>query len=358
MKKILLTGGGSGGHIFPLVAIAEHLKENPDVELRYYGPKDIYSGYLIKLGILVKHITPSKFRRYFDWQNFTDLPKFIFSIFQAIFKIYWFMPDVVFSKGGPGALPVLLACRFYLIPVIIHESDSVPGLTNKISGKFAKKIELAFENAKKYFPNKNLNVAGNPVRRELFEYLSYDPGISKKRLGIETDKPLIFILGGSLGSVRINDFIESVVNDLLKKYQIIHQTGTANYQKLKDKQKPGYKIAAFLESKDYGEIMAASDLVISRAGAGAIFEIAAFGKPSILIPLPEAAGDHQRTNAYAYSQNGAAEVIEEPNLGKVTLGVINKILSDSEKYQQMRKAALDFAKPEAAKTVAEDILNI
>ena len=153
--RILITGGGSGGHIFPLVAIAKQLqqqaiKSNLDLMLRYYGPRDIYTSYITREDIEAKSIVISKLRRYFSLKNFIDLPKFVFSIFQSLFKIYWFMPSVAFSKGGPGALPVLIACRFYNIPVIIHDSDAIPGLTNTVSGKWSRQIELGFASAKSF----------------------------------------------------------------------------------------------------------------------------------------------------------------------------------------------------------------
>lgn len=362
MKRILLTGGGSGGHIFPLVAVAKELKrlavdKKTDFQLKYFGPNDIYADYLAKEEIKVKPIVAAKLRRYFSWRNFIDGPLFLFSLGQALFKVYWFMPDIAFSKGGPGALPVLLACRFYRIPYIIHESDSVPGLTNSLSGKKALLVELAFESAKKYFAGKDARVVGNPIRFELLNYVSLDPNGAKERLGLETDRPLLLVLGGSSGSVRINKFIFDNLEMFLGKYQIIHQTGTGNYEEYVGREQKYYKPFAFLE-KNYGEMLAASDLVISRAGAGAIFELAIFGKPAILIPLPEAANNHQKINAYEYAETGAAEVVEEPNLlDNVVLGVIEKILNDPKKQQKMSLAALNFARPEAAKAVALDILD-
>ncbi len=363
MKRILLTGGGSGGHVFPLIAVAKEIKKiavdkNMEVELRYYGPADIYSGYITQEEIKAYSVAASKLRRYFSWRNFIDGSLFLISLLQALFKVYWFMPDIAFSKGGPGALAVLFACRFYRIPYIIHESDSIPGLTNTLSAKKALVVELAFQSAKKYFPNKEIKMVGNPIRHELLNYVSLDSAGAKGRLGLEIDRPLILVMGGSLGSVRINRFIFENLEQFLKKYQIIHQTGTANYENYAQQEQRYYKPFAFLE-KNYGEILAASDLVVSRAGAGTIFELAVFGKPAILIPLPESANNHQKTNAYEYAQTGAAEVIEEPNLlANVVLGTIDKILSNPNEQQKMRLAALNFAKPEAAKMIAGDILDM
>lgn len=355
MKRILLTGGGSGGHIFPLLAVAEELKDKPGVELRFFGARDIYADYFKREGIAVSYITAAKLRRYFDWRNLIDFPKLILSFFQTLIKVFWFMPDLAFSKGGSGALPVVWACWFYRVPTIIHESDAVPGLANIISARFASGIKLAFNGAKKYFPAGE--VTGNPVRRELLNYVSSDPRLAKEKLKLNPDKPLILVLGGSLGSVRINQFIIKIADKLLVDYQIVHQAGVANYPAMAKYQKPDYQIIAFLEGERYGQLLAASDLVISRSGAGAIFEIAAFGKPSVLVPLPESANDHQRLNAYEYAAAGAAEVIEEPNLlENVVLRTINQILTNKEKYHQMQKAALAFAKPDAARRITEELL--
>ena len=371
--RILITGGGSGGHIFPLVAIVKQLqqlavKSNLELDLRYYGPQDIYTSYITREGVEARAITSSKLRRYFSLKNFIDFPKFVFSIFQSLFKIYWFMPDVAFSKGGPGALPVLMACRFYSIPVIIHDSDAVPGLTNTVSSRFARQIELSFASAKKYFPtSKVVKVVGNPIREELLNYVSLDPMGAKERLKLDPKLPLILVLGGSLGSVRINNFILTYLEKLLNKYQIIHQVGTANLADVKKtfaaisrqmdpKIKKRYYPYAFLENK-YGEMLAASDLVIARSGAGTIFELAAFGKSAILIPLPESARNHQQMNAIDYSKTGAAEVLEENNLSEgVALRMIDKMIKNP--GVQMRQATLKFSKPKAAEMIAADILSL
>lgn len=346
MIRVLLTGGGSGGHIFPLLAVAKELQKKSDVQLRYFGPKSIYTDYLTAAGIKIAPIASAKLRRYFSWHNFIDAFKLIWSIFQAVFKVYWYMPDVAFSKGGSGSLPVLLACWFYRIPIVIHESDSVPSLNTLLARRFAKKALFAFKGI------------GNPIRDNIIRFTSYDPQIMKSRLGLQKEKPLILILGGSLGAVRINNFIEEVLDMLLERAQIVHQVGTANFAEMNKIKRPGYHIYAFLEGETYGQMLAASDIVISRAGAGAIFEIAAFGKPSILIPLPESAGEHQKHNAYYYADTGAAVVIEENNLlPHIFLREIDKILKDNQYRQSMQKVALSFAKPDAAPKIVQEIIK-
>ncbi len=374
--RILYTGGGTGGHIYPILAVNEKvgeigLRNRIKIETFYLGAPGMFTPILESAGIKTQKIIASKLRRYFDPMNFVDAPKFAFSFFQALWKIFWIMPDVLFSKGGPGALAVVLAANFFRIPIIIHESDTVPGLTNQFSSKYAKRIGISFASAAEYFSNKN-NIAliGNPVRNDLLKDV-LDPNSAKKVFGFEENKPLILVIGGSQGSERINDAVIDLLPELIKEYGIIHVAGIANLDKAKkeaefilkesgatENDKSKYKVLPYLE-KNYKDAMSAADLIISRAGSGSIFEIAAFGKPSILIPLPESAGDHQTRNAYDYGKTGAASVIEEANVTpNIFLTQIKKILSDENVKQSMSSAAKSFAKPQAAETIAEKIIEL
>ncbi|MBI2595066.1 MAG: glycosyltransferase, partial [Candidatus Colwellbacteria bacterium] len=299
--RVLMTGGGSGGHIYPLVSVITELQilasqEEVNLEIRYLGVVGPYEGLLRENGIQVQKILSSKLRRYFSLTNIVDGPKFVVSFFQALSKMLWFMPDVLFTKGGPGALAVVLAARLYRIPIIVHESDTVPGVSNMITAKYAKTIVASFPSTAEYFGDREVILVGNPVRRYLFG----DPLTQSKAklfLGFDSNLPLVFILGGSQGAVRINDFILDNLTGLLQFTQIFHQTGRANYESvigegavvgrdLSEEMKRRYKAIDYLE-KDIRIALEAADLVVSRAGSGSIFEIAAFGKPSILIPLPD-----------------------------------------------------------------------
>ncbi len=380
MLRILFTGGGTGGHIYPIVAVAEELKrisreKRMETEFRYFGAPGQYFNLLEVSGIRVIPVISSKLRRYFDIRNFFDGFKFIFSLIQCLWKILWFMPDVAFSKGGPGALAVLLICRFYRIPIIIHESDSIPGLTNLISARWAKRIGLSFASAIDYFrTNKNFDetkfaLIGHPARKIFFEP-GDDPELAKKMLGFNINNSLILFIGGSQGATAINNFVLDSIGDLLKDYQVLHQTGINNFNQIQkewqfisrdmpEDEKFRYKAVPYLEEKDLKEAILAADLVVSRAGAGSIFELAAMGEPSILVPLPEAAGDHQVKNAYEYSKNGAAVVVEQTNLRPhLFLVQAQKFFGNPELLKQMSEAAKNFSKPEAAKRLAEEILKL
>jgi len=380
MIRVLFTGGGTGGNIYPIVAIAEELKKisqekGTEIDLRYFGAPEQYFNLLELTGIKVSTIVSSKLRRYFDIRNFFDGFKFIFSLIQAFWKVLWLMPDVLFSKGGPGALAVLLACRFYRVPIIVHESDSIPGLTNLISAKWAKRIGLSFVSAIEYFrKNKKFDEAklalvGHPARKIFFEP-GDEPELAKKILGFNPNTSLILFIGGSQGATAINDFVLDSIGELLKDYQVFHQTGVRNFEQVKkewqfisrdilEEERLRYRIVPYLEEKDLKEAILAADLVVSRAGAGSIFELAAMGEPSILIPLPEAAGDHQTKNAYEYSKTGAAIVIEQLNLRTHLFIVqVKKLFDNPDLLKQMSQAAKNFSKPEAAKILAEEILRL
>lgn len=374
MKRILLTGGGTGGHIYPLIAVAQALREitarqSIEVRLRYIGATDlIYSAYLRQENIPVSRVANAKLRRYFSLLTIIDGFKFIWSIMQAFIKVALFRPHAAFSKGGPGALPVLLACHIYRIPIIIHESDSVPGLTNRVSGKWARKIELAWETTHQYFPGKDTAAVGIPLRNDLMANRAQSQRDAKIDMGCDPHEPVILVVGGSQGSERINAFILENLTLFLPHFQIIHQTGSANYQEymkryalahsaLPAELQKKYHPYAYFENTMRTAYNAA-DCVISRSGS-IIFEIAAFGKPSILIPLPEAAGDHQRMNAHAYARAGGALVIEEQNLtGALVVGELMKIISDTATREAMTAAARSFMKLDAAEKIAADILSL
>lgn len=377
MIRILLTGGGSGGHVYPLLAVAESLrkiteKQGTEIQLVYFGPKDKYFGLVAERGIRTYGIAAGKVRRYAlgILANILDIPRFFWGLVQAFWKMFWLMPDAVFSKGGTGAFPVVFAAWFYRIPVMIHDSDAIPGLTNLLSSRFARRIAVSFENAKKYFnPGKTI-LTGNPIRAELLEK-KYPQDQAKEILGFKRDMPLILILGGSQGAQRINDFIIVALKDLLTQSQILHQTGPGNYMDVKNLSQAAllnmpakeeaasrYKAVSYFE-EDLPIAMYAADVIVTRAGSSSIFEAAAFGKPAILMPLRESASDHQRANAYEFAETGAAVVIEEQNLQPaIFIRELTGILNNPEKAEKMSKAAASFFRPEAPDTLAKELLSL
>lgn len=375
--RILLTGGGTGGHIYPLIAVAAELRKICDeqgilLDTRYLGVYGPYKDTLAINNILARRIVKSKLRRYFSLYNFIDGPKFIWSLLQAIFKIYWFMPDMLFSKGGPGAVAVVLAARFYRIPIIVHESDTIPGLSNMISSRYAKIVLTSFASTAGYFPRNKVITVGNPIRQYLVSELENEVKEKNKRIfGFSSELPLILVIGGSQGAAPLNEFILDVLPSILEKTQIFHQTGSANYEetlkevafiaeKMPEDIKVRYKAVAYL-GDDIKKAYVAADLVVSRAGASSIFEIAALGKPSILIPLPAdvAAHDHQTKNAYEYAAGDAAIVMEQSNLlPNLFISQVQKIVQNSDVAEKMSMAARNFSRIEAASKIAQIIVEL
>ncbi len=361
MKRILLVGGGTGGHIMPLLAVADEITKlgGGAVRVDYIGPKGAFAGEFESRGIAVHTVVSSKLRRYFSPANIFALPKLAFGFAESFLKLVFVIrPDAVFSKGGPGALAVLLAARACFVPIVVHESDTVPGRTNRISGNFAKKAIVAFAAAEEYFKNRNVILIGNPVRPALLANVP-ESRAARSILGLAADRPTVFIVGGSQGAARINQFVIDNLEDILKRFQVIHQAGAVNLNGLPGK-RAGYRPFGFMNVDEMKNAYAAADLVVSRAGANSIAEIAVFGKPAILVPIPaDVAGEHQIVNAHEYAKTGAAIVMEETNLTpNVFIAEAEKIIGNDELKKKMSAAAREFGKPNAAELIAREVLSI
>lgn len=368
--RILFTGGGTGGHIFPFIAVVRQLKEriqsqsgsqSAGSEFFFLGPDGFSRDNLEQEGIKVRTILSGKLRRYFSFRTIIDLAKIPLGIVQCLIYLFFIMPDVIFSKGGYGSVPVVLVGWLYRIPILIHESDTIPGLANRLAAKLAKKVAFSFDGSEKYFASAKSFLSGIPLR---FGDFQMDKESAKRVFNISSQRPIIFIIGGSQGAQKINEITLAVLPDLLKKYEVIHQCGTANHQAIMEILGQGqlpanYHLEPFL---DEGQMKAAynlADLVVSRAGATSIFEIAAFGRPGILIPLPDSAADHQKENAFAYARTGAAVILEQANLTPhLFLNEIEKILVDAGLAQKMVEAARGFAAPGAAQKISEILIEI
>ena len=310
MKRIILTGGGTAGHVTPNLALLPALKER-GFEVRYIGSKAGMEKALVeKAGIPYDGISSGKLRRYFDPKNFSDPFRVLKGLGEARKLLKQYKPDVIFSKGGFVAVPVVLAARRLKIPVIIHESDMTPGLANKICIPCAKKICCNFPETAKSLPAGKAVVTGCPIRREL---LSGSRSAGLDFAGFTAAKPVILIIGGSLGSVAVNQAVRNILPELLKDFQVAHICGKGNL----DPElvgTPGYVQYEYV-SEPLKDLFAMADLVISRAGANAICELLALRKPNILIPLPASAsrGD-QILNADSFRRQGFSEVIAEEDI--------------------------------------------
>ncbi len=329
MKKIVLTGGGTAGHVTPNLALIPVLKEH-GYEIQYLGSYHGIEKELIeKEGIPYTGISSGKLRRYFSLKNFSDPFRILKGYSQACRFLKKEKPDVIFSKGGFVSVPVVLAAKHLHIPAIIHESDMTPGLANKLCIPSARKVCCNFPETMKYLPADKAVLTGSPIRREL---LNGSPLAGYQFTGFSSEKPVLLIIGGSLGSVKVNQAVRSILPELLKTWQVVHLCGKGNLDLSLDSL-DGYVQYEYISS-ELKDLFAMSDLMISRAGANSICEILALRKPNILIPLSAAAsrGD-QILNANSFKKQGFSEVIQEEELTDTALlSLINQVYSHRQDY--------------------------
>lgn len=329
MKRIVLTGGGTAGHVTPCIALLPELQRQ-GFDIQYIGSYDGIERKLIEAYQIPYHgISSGKLRRYFDPKNFTDPFKVIKGYFEANKQLKELKPDIIFSKGGFVTVPVVFAAKKHKIPVIIHESDMTPGLANKLALPHATKVCANFPETVKYLPEQKAVLTGTPIRKELFA------GNRIKGLNFcnfTANKPVILIIGGSTGSKVINEAVRSLLPTLLRSYQVIHLCGKGNLEE-KLQHLEGYVQYEYIKD-ELSDLFAATDLVISRAGANAICEILALRKPNILIPLSAAAsrGD-QILNAESFERQGYSYVLKEENLSTASLSeAIEAVLEQKSTY--------------------------
>ncbi len=364
MKRIVLVGGGTGGHFYPLMAVAEALRATPDIELYYMGPDEYDTDALKTNGITFVHCPAGKQRKYSSIQNFFDIFKIIAGITVAILKLYKIYPDVIFSKGGYTSVPVTIAGFLLRIPIVIHESDSKPGSANKLAARFARYIAISFDEVASYFNEKKIALTGIPLRSRFTTPVQNPYAI----LGLTEGKPLVFVTGGSQGAVRLNNLILESLDELLPAFTVLHQTGAAQASNVEATAASlitdtslleSYFVKGTLSDVEMNAAMSTAALIISRAGSGTIFEIAFKQKPSILIPIPEDISHDQKSNAYAYARTGACSVLEEHNFTDGLLASeITRIIGDSTLYESMGTAAAQFKKPNAGATIATTLIGI
>ncbi len=370
MIKILFTGGGTGGHFYPIIAVAQSVHDIVDEDkliepkLYFLGPSEYDERALFEQEIIFQQIPSGKLRLYFSVKNITDMLKVGFGVLVAIWKVFRIYPDVVFAKGGYGSFPVLFAARLFRIPVVIHESDSVPGRVNLWAGKFAKGVAISYPEVADQFPKETVVYTGNPIRKEL---IRPEREGAHEFLKLEKNIPVVLILGGSQGAEKINDIILLSLSRLVEKYQIIHQTGNANFESVKqlseveltdNKYKDRYKPFPFLNTLAMRMSAGIADVIVTRSGSS-IFEIASWGVPSIMVPIPQTISRDQRSNAFAYAHTGAAVVIEEANFNDdILISQIDRILTSPDRAKTMSEAAKGFAKTDAAKKIARKLIDI
>lgn len=370
--KIILTGGGTGGHTFPLIAILRQIKKNSlnAVDFLYLGPKDKFTyEAFVKEGVNVNFCLAGKIRNYGGLGTFfQNLKDFFFNVpmgtLQAFWKMYFYAPDLIVSKGGYGSFPIVFAGMLLGIPVVMHESDVIPGKANRLLSSFAFKIYVAFNPRDvSYFPVKKMIHAGNPIRDNVLRGSREE---AKRVFNLNFEKPTILFLGGSQGSTRINELVIQTFPEILKYFEVIHQTGQEDFKNVKkyaealipEDLKSSYHSYSFFNEEQIKNAYAASDAIVSRSGSGTIFEISAIGRPSVLIPLPESAQGHQLKNALTYAKlTESAIVIEEKNLTPNFFLAELKNIFQFKDVAGMGKRAKDFGFPNSAEFIAKDIIK-
>ena len=362
--KIVITGAG-GGHFYPLLAVVERMRKEvfvqkivqPDVY--FFSDKPYDEKGLFSLQIKFVQIPAGKLRVYPSLETVTDLFRTAYGVLVALVKLYSLYPDAVFAKGGYASFPTLFAARLLSIPVIVHESDTVPGRTTKWAGTFASRIAISYAEAAPFYPKARTALTGQPIREALLPPENYSRNLEPK------ERPVILIIGGSQGSKNINEAMLRILPDLLNKYDIIHQTGDLNLEETKQvtasilKDHP-YKDHYYLEGFiDVSIFYPKVDFVITRAGS-MMFEIALWQIPMLVIPIPETISRDQRSNAYAMSGRGVASVLEENNLTPaIMLTEIGRIMEDRDNYRKMSEAGKQFENcRQAANTIARELIRI
>lgn len=359
--KVLIAAGGTGGHVYPAIAIADALQETSgNTDILFVGTKDHMEWDTVtKAGYDIKSIWISGFHRRLTLKNLMFPLKLITSLVQSLSIINQFKPDIVISCGGYVAGPVGWVAAKMGIPLIIQEQNSYPGVTNRILGRDAAMIFTAFKEAEAYFPADKTEMAGNPTRTALTKA---EKDTSYKTFEFDSNKKTLLVLGGSGGAKSINEAMQNHIttlhNDL--NLQIIWQCGKRYYDKLRRDVQPdrfsNLRLKDFIH--DMPAAYAVADLVISRAGALSCSELALTGNPSILVPSPNVAGDHQTKNAKSMVQEEAAKLARDEELKANLVNLVKEVITNEQQLDTMRKAAKKLARPDAAQTIAKEIIKL
>ena len=360
MKKprFIISGGGTGGHIYPAVAIANELKTRfPEAEFLFVGAKDKMEMQKVpQAGYAIKGLWISGIQRKLTLDNAMFPFKLLSSMWNSFRIIKSFKPDVVIGTGGFASGAVLKVASMLNIPTVIQEQNSYPGITNKLLAKKADKICVAYENLERFFPKDKMILTGNPVRQDLINEARKSEAIAYFKLDV--NKKTLLVLGGSLGARRINQLIEKELDFLLSQnIQIIWQCGKLylnDYSKYNEKD--NVQVVAFIDRMDL--VYAAADIVISRSGASSVSELCIVGKPTIFIPSPNVAEDHQTKNAKAISDKNGAILIRESELEAQFETVFSDLISSENKQAELSQNIKKLAKPNATKDIVEEIVKL
>ncbi len=359
MTRIMIAGGGTGGHIFPAIAIADSIRKiEPEADIIFIGTKGKIEERVVgKAGYNFKTIWISGFVRSADLKNLMFPIKLFVSLLQSFVLIKKFKPDVVVGTGGYVSGPVVFIASLLGIPTLIQEQNSYPGITTRLLSRFVDEVHISFDVSRKYLKRKdNVFLSGNPVRINLKVYPKDE---ALKFFGLDFDKKTLFVFGGSAGARSINEAMLGIIDDIVERgIQVIWQTGALDFEKIMEKCKDmeGVKVFKFIDEID--KAYSACDLVLCRAGATTIAEITYFGLPAIFVPYPFAAENHQYENARILFENGASEIILDRELRASLKEKVLKLFEDEKKLNEMREKVKLFSKPEAGDVIAKAVLKL
>lgn len=364
--KIIVSGGGTGGHIYPAIALIRHLlKKDESIECLFVGTENGLEAEIVpKQGIPLKTVKISGFKRKVSLENVRTIFRFFNAVRKSKKYIKEFQPDIVIGTGGYVCGPVVYAAAKKKIPTIIHEQNSVPGLTNKFLAKYVTKVAISFPDSAKYFPTDKVVMTGNPRASEVVQGEYSKEKASLKELGLDPGKKTVLVVGGSRGAKPINDAMMSTVDQWKDKgYQCLYVTGEAHYQKIKeqfDQQVNEVKNLVFVPYiHDMPAILNEVDLLVARAGATTLAEITALGLPSILIPSPYVTNNHQEKNARSLEKESAAKVIlEKESTPEKLMKEIDHVLNHKQTWMAMKEGALRLGKPHASEDFEKLIKNV
>lgn len=362
--RLVFVGGGTGGHFYPLMAIAEAVvaEDAPTgraSELYYMGPDPYNQADLDRLGMRFVRCPAGKRRNYFSLANYFDIFVTGWGVAVAFLKLLWLYPDAVMSKGGYTSVPVVLAAWLLRIPIVVHESDAVPGRANLLAARFARTIGVAYPEVTSRFPKGKAVEVGMPISQAMSAPIP-DPYAA---LGITKDRPVILVTGGSTGAERLNNFVLGALPRLLGSFTVVHQVGEANLEKVSSTATSlftdqsalaHYYVFGHLSQERFAAALGAANIVVTRGGSTTLFEIAGKSKPAIVVPIPEDVSRDQRANAYAYARLTGATVLEEHNLSDDILAAeIERILTDPAVLAEMEAGARSLTVRNAAYTLAD-----
>ncbi|HKW20838.1 MAG TPA: undecaprenyldiphospho-muramoylpentapeptide beta-N-acetylglucosaminyltransferase [Ktedonobacterales bacterium] len=371
--RILISGGGTGGHIYPALAVARELQARYDADILYLGDANGLETKIVPgAGLPMVTITAGKLRRYLSRQTFTDIGRIPVGMMQALRHVQNFHPDAAFTSGGYVSVPAGLAARIEGVPLVMHQQDVPANLANRLLTPFATRISVSFPDSLRHFPRRRTTLTGNPVREEILAMVGADPAPHKSRFGFSPEWPVLLVTGGSQGARHLNQVVINALPTLLKHCHILHVSGGLTYEATRhaaDAQLAAlsdspeshgrYRLYPYL-NEEMPAALAACDIALCRSGASTLTELAVMGRPSVLVPLPPGfTGSPQAVNAEMFRRAGAAEMVLDRNLTPATLGAaLYPLLDNLPRLALMSSAARALGHPDAAPTLAEMVASL